>query len=68
MYLSFLHIDPMLLSATIIKIEKRWMESQTHLLHSVIDLQGLPHNKKLLQESGELCSLYNRNLAKPAKV
>ena len=31
-------------------------------------LAGLPHNRKLLQESGELCSLYNSNLAKLAAV
>ena len=39
-----------------------------NLLRSVIKLSGLPHNRKLLQESGELCSLYNSNPAKPAEV
>ena len=29
---------------------------------------GLPHNRKLLQESGELCSLYNSTPAKLAAV
>ena len=31
-------------------------------------LTGLPHNRKLLQESGDLFSLYNRNPAKLAAV
>ena len=31
-------------------------------------LAGLPHNRKLRQESGELCSLYNSNPAKLADV
>ena len=31
--------------------------------HSVIDLPGLPHNRRLLQEGGELCSLYKAKLA-----
>ena len=31
-------------------------------------LVRLPHNRKLLQESGELCSLYNSNSAKLADV
>ena len=31
------------------------------MLLSAHRLVRLPHNRKLLQESGELCSLYNRN-------
>ena len=46
----------------------REIPAEENLLLKVSDSLGIPHNRKLLQESCKLCRLFNRNQAKPAEV
>ena len=48
--------------------ERTGKRTELSISNSVIDSQGFPTTSKLLQESGELCSLYNSNTGKLADV